>query len=232
MAKSSATKSTSGAQAPGGAHTGITDEVRAWKAEGKTSEEARVELKSRKKFSTSRISQLMKVFNESSRQQFQVAGDGPQLGDSILVLQQQWLSHILDGSKVLEIRSVNKRPCDVFLAMSGTQTLYGKAHLGQAFRIETDEQWRELQGQHLVPNRLRLYGGRTHGIPLSNVRRIAPVRYKTKHGAVGFVKFAPIDGPDVIITRKRPAANISTFQQQALVQAKSSDAEPEKKRSK
>ena len=174
----------------------------------------------------------MKVFNESSKQQFQVPGDGPQLGDSILVLHQQWLSHILDGSKVLEIRSVNKRPCDVFLAMSGTQTLYGKAHLGQAFRIETDEQWRELQGQHLVPNRLRLYGGRTHGIPLSNVRRIAPVRYKTKQGAVGFVKFAPIDGPDVIITRKRPAANISTFQQQALVQAKSNDAESEKKRSK
>ena len=184
MAESAATKITS-AQASGGAHTGITDEVRGWKAEGKTAEEVR---------------------------------DCPQVGDRIIVLQEQWLARILDGSKVLEIRHVNTRPCDVFLAMSGTQTLYGRAHLGQAFRIETDEQWRELQGQHLVPNRLRLYGDRTHGIPLSNVRRIAPVRYKTKHGAIGFVTFEPIDGPDATITRKLPAVT--------------SNAEPEKKRCK
>ena len=121
------------------------------------------------------------------------------------MLQDQWLARILDGSKVLEIRHINKRPCDVFLAMSGTQTLYGKAHLGQAFRIETDEQWRELQGQHLVDSHERKYGDRTHGIPLSQVRHIAPVRYKTKQGAVGFVRFAPIDGPDATFTQAMPS---------------------------
>ena len=159
-------------QAPTRPQHPAPDEVRDWKAEGRTTEEVR---------------------------------DCPRAGDSILVLQKQWLDRILDGSKVLEIRNVNKRPCDVFLAMSGTQTLYGRAHLGQAFRIKTDEQWRELQGQHLVDSRLRLYGDKTHGIPLSQVRRIAPVRYKTKQGAVGFVTFVPIDGPDATITQAMPS---------------------------
>jgi hypothetical protein len=58
MAESAATKITS-AQASGGAHTGITVEVRGWKAEGKTAEEVR---------------------------------DCPQVGDSIIVLQEQWLA--------------------------------------------------------------------------------------------------------------------------------------------
>ena len=116
----------------------------------------------------------------------------PQRGDSILVLREPWLSLILSGAKTLEIRSFRKSPCNVFLSKAGTQTLYGQAHLCQAYPISSNEAWCALRSEHCVPGVERLYKERTHGIPLTHVECIRPVRYKPTPGAQSFAKFVPV----------------------------------------
>ena len=57
-------------------------------------------------------------------------GPKPRVGERILVLREEWLEHILDGSKSLEIRGLRLRAGDIWLGCRSV--IYGKARLGPA----------------------------------------------------------------------------------------------------
>ena len=72
----------------------------------------------------------------------------PQIGDSIMVLKQPWLGHILSGQKTLEIRSRKHKTGMVWLAEGGQ--IYGRCNIEAAQKL-TIEEFRALEHQHLWP---------------------------------------------------------------------------------
>ena len=107
--------------------------------------------------------------------------------DRILIIKKTPLEQILSGDKTLEIRG---GPCKslvgstIYLSMSGTSKVYGKATVvGWRGPLSTIE-WEELHGAHLV-NGDRLYGQKTYAWQLANVTRTRPTRIGRKRGAIG-----------------------------------------------
>ena len=111
-------------------------------------------------------------------------------GDRILVLRQPWLDLILRGEKTMEIRSRRVRPGLYYIGMRGV--LYGRVHLKEGSKIETEKSWQKLRRRHQV-DRQELPYERTWGFELENVQHLrAPVPYNHPRGAIGFVRFRPV----------------------------------------
>ena len=108
--------------------------------------------------------------------------------DPILVIVPEWCNLILDHEKTMEIRSI---PCtdkvgkEIWLAMSGTSKVYGRARVKACHGPMSKSQWELFRPLHLVPGK-RFYGARTHGWELVDVRRCAPKPIVRKNGAVIF----------------------------------------------
>ena len=114
----------------------------------------------------------------------------PETGDRILVLKQPWLHLILNGSKILEIRSSRLSPGKYYLGCRGR--IYAEVMLGKPFFISSSSQWADLREEHKVPGDELPYR-RTWGLPISNVRVLAAdIHYKHPRGAVGIVKYRSV----------------------------------------
>ena len=114
-------------------------------------------------------------------------GSTPRFGDRILILREEWLERILDGSKTLEIRGARLREGDVWLGNRGAVS--GKARLGPAVPIGTKQEWAALRPRHLVADEALPYKT-TWGLPLESVRRLRDaVPYLHRRGAIGIVRF-------------------------------------------
>ena len=77
-------------------------------------------------------------------------GREPGAGERILILRAEWLERILSGEKTLEIRGARLREGDVWLGCRSN--VLGKARLGPAVAIGTEEDWVALRPRHLVAN--------------------------------------------------------------------------------
>ena len=132
----------------------------------------------------------------------------PEVDETFLTLDKKWLELILSGQKTLEIRSYRVESRQWFLGTGGY--LYAVAKVGEPFVIEDDDAWVQLFEQHQVPGASRMYQKtKTWALPLTEVRRIAPVGYAPHPGAIGRCKFEPLvigEGGRILNARKRPAA--------------------------
>ena len=116
-------------------------------------------------------------------------GSTPRFGERILVLRREWLQQILDGRKTLEIRGARLREGDVWLG--SRCAVFGKARLGSAVPICTEQEWAALRPQHLVAGAALPYKT-TWGLPLQSVMRLRDdVPFLHHRGAIGIVKFEP-----------------------------------------
>ena len=116
-------------------------------------------------------------------------GPTPRCGERILILRQEWLERILDGTKTLEIRGARLREGDVWLGSQ--RTISGKARLGPAVPIRTEQEWATLRPQHLVADPVLPYKT-TWGLPIQSVTRLRDaVPFLHRRGAIGIVKFRP-----------------------------------------
>ena len=114
-------------------------------------------------------------------------GSAPRFGERILILRAEWLERILDGTKTLEIRGARLREGDVWLG--SRCVVSGKARLGPAVRIMTEQEWAILRPQHLVPDLVLPYKT-TWGLPLQSVTRLRDAApFLHRRGAIGIVKF-------------------------------------------
>ena len=116
-------------------------------------------------------------------------GGVPLQGDRILILREEWLERILNGQKDLEIRGRRLRDGDIWLGCRST--IHGKARLGLAAVIGTEQEWTALRHRHLVENPALPYKT-TYGLPIQSVMRLRkPIPYEHRRGAIGIVKFRP-----------------------------------------
>ena len=114
-------------------------------------------------------------------------GLAPRVGDRILILREEWLERILSGQKDLEIRGHRLREGDAWLGCRSN--IFGKARLGVAAKIATEQAWAALRSRHLVAGAGLPYKT-TWGLPLRSVTRLrAKVPYVHRRGAIGIVKF-------------------------------------------
>ena len=116
-------------------------------------------------------------------------GRKPFAGERILILRAEWLERILSGEKTLEIRGARLREGCVWLGCRSN--VLGKALLGPAVAIRTEEDWAALRPRHLVANAGLPYKS-TWGLPLHSVVRLrSAVPFLHSRGAIGIVKYRP-----------------------------------------
>ena len=110
----------------------------------------------------------------------------PKKGEKILVLKECWLDLILKKQKTLDIRGRAFKAGFYWLGYGGF--IRGKATLGEAIPIRTEEVWALLRDQHCVEIDELPYK-KTWGLPIVNAQAVAPVKYHHTRGAVGIVKY-------------------------------------------
>ena len=116
-------------------------------------------------------------------------GSTPREGERILVFREEWLELILSGQKDLEIRPARLREGDAWLGCKST--IFGKARLGPAAEIATEQEWAALRSRHLVDG-VALPYNTTWALPLQSVMRLrAGIPYVHRRGAIGIVKYRP-----------------------------------------
>jgi hypothetical protein len=114
-------------------------------------------------------------------------GSTPLAGERILVLREEWLKRILEGSKDLEIRGLRMREGDIWLGCRSV--IYGKARLGPAITIRSECEFAALRPRHRIAKTALPYKN-TFGLPIAAVKRLQNgVPYVHARGAIGVVKF-------------------------------------------
>ena len=114
-------------------------------------------------------------------------------GASILIIQQPWISLILDGHKTWEIRGqvCNKPPGEtVYLALSGAGgVVLGCANFVRAHGPLTAAAYGAAAERHRVAGSALPYGGSTYAWEFAAPKRFRnPVRYDHKPGVVVWAK--------------------------------------------
>ena len=127
----------------------------------------------------------------------------PHTGDSILVLQQTWLDKILADEKTMEILH---QPLHGRYWLGTPGVITGVAELGRAVPITSLSQRKALFPQHRW-NAHKLHYKRTYGLPVANVRRVAPVQFQWKQGCIGTAQFAEMPAQSNA-HMKRPASAV------------------------
>ena len=116
----------------------------------------------------------------------------PREDDRIMVLKEKWTRHILSGRKTLEIRNRKYRPGLYFIGTS--EEIRGVIKLGDATEIRNMKQWRDLVSQHLWEGQDKLPYSRTYALRIKTFRTMGtPVKYMWKQGAIGIIKYRPIE---------------------------------------
>ena len=113
-------------------------------------------------------------------------------GASILIIQEPWISLILDGKKTFEIRGrfCTKQKERIYLALSGG----GGIILGSAMFVRchgpfSRDEYADASGRHCVAGSALPYGLSTYAWELASpVRFNTPVPYHHKHGVVVWAK--------------------------------------------
>ena len=116
--------------------------------------------------------------------------DTPQLGDRILLFQEEWLDSIVEGRKTLELRHQCLRAGKVWLGYK--KQIYAVAHMEQGYVIHTLKEFRRLVHKHRMNTESMPYK-RTCAMRVTNVHRIDPIAYKHPPGAQGVVKYQPVE---------------------------------------
>ena len=80
------------------------------------------------------------------------------------------------------VKHVGRR---VWLAASGTSTVYGHAVLAESIGPLSEDTWSAMRARHHVHGP-RMYGGSTHAYVLRHVSRCEPLPIQRKAGAMGF----------------------------------------------
>ena len=109
---------------------------------------------------------------------------------SLLVLQ-EWLDKILDGSKTMEVRSRRLKGGIYYLGCKGV--LYGQALLGDAVHIDNPAKMKALKKKHLLGDVLPYKT--TYGLPILGVRKLH-CKYQHKRGAIGLIRFKACTATD------------------------------------
>ena len=123
-------------------------------------------------------------------------------------MQPRWWELLLSCEKTLEIRPSKLRPGRWFVGHKGE--IMGYVVVGDAWTIDTDEQWCAHREQHCVGLEERPYTGSrqkcwAHRVT-SAARLQCPVPYRMKRGPVGFCKFEPVEpGAEVAAGLTPPA---------------------------
>ena len=108
--------------------------------------------------------------------------------DPILCILPEYLEKILEGDKDLEIRdkpSHKHKGRRIWLAGSGTKTVYGHTILSYSMGPLSEDQWSELRERHHVQGP-RMYGPKTYAHVLRDVCRVDPIPIERKWGCIGF----------------------------------------------
>ena len=116
----------------------------------------------------------------------------PEVNETILTFAEQWLERILSGEKTLEIRPYRLQAKQWFAGHRGM--VMGLLQLGEAFEVETDDQWQQLRSQHRIPTETRMYTrSKNWACPILQAARLEPFLYKIHRGAIGRVRYEPVE---------------------------------------
>ena len=126
------------------------------------------------------------------RSAIHIAGNmarAPVLGDRMIVVKEPYTSLIMDGTKILELRSRAVRG-EFYLADSTTHTVKGKLTFGESREL-SQEEYENARDEHCVEQPTKRYK-KTFGTVITSVQPVAEEPpYKVKRGAIGFVRFQP-----------------------------------------
>ena len=131
--------------------------------------------------------------------------DGPSPGERVLVLEQYWLTLILEGCKTVEVRGTRCQPGGAWLGSGGIVQAF--VRFGEPRRIwSLDEFQQEIQAHRV--SRGDLPYKTTWLWPILEVRAVQPgVRYDNSPGPVVWRRFGrPVCVRSQQPPRKRPAA--------------------------
>ena len=104
-----------------------------------------------------------------------VATTSPMLGERIMVVDEAWLSHMLCGSKTLELRNTPATPGHTWLAWAGH--IYGVAHITESIPMSAAT-FEETRDQHQHLGKAPSGGDAMYGLVLTKVARLPrPVQY-------------------------------------------------------
>lgn len=114
-------------------------------------------------------------------------------GASILIIQDPWISLILDGHKTWEIRGqkCNKAPGEtIYLALSGAGgVILGSATFAASHGPLSRDEYSSARARHRVAGESLPYGGSTYAWELKCPKRFrSPVMYSHKPGVVVWAK--------------------------------------------
>ena len=129
----------------------------------------------------------------------------PQRGERIMVLQWQWLVHVLSGKKTVEVRNKKIRPGHVWLGHGGK--IYGHVNITNSFEM-TVEEFRKSSDAHLWPEDQKPPYNRLCGLTLGEPRALQePLAYWRPNGAIGWNRFYASE-EDMSPRRKRPKEEV------------------------
>lgn len=114
----------------------------------------------------------------------------PEYLSKILILQEEWLEKLLDGSKTMELRKqIIDHSDTMYLAVK--DTIYGKCLVSHPLQIASLEEFTQLQGVHGCvepPYSFPFWGHR-----ISKCQRLDPIQFKKLTSAIGRSLFRPLD---------------------------------------
>ena len=115
----------------------------------------------------------------------------PKSGDSCIVLKEPYVTDVMSGAKTMELRINAIRRRHLWMASSTSHEVVARLEFGDFVEL-TEETYVQLRDQHRCGAPRMPYSPRTVGTVICGVERLAaPVPYRTKPGAVGFITFEP-----------------------------------------
>ena len=113
--------------------------------------------------------------------------DAPQHGDRILVFKEQWLKLILAKKKKIEVRGRAFKGGKYWLGHK--KQIPGSVVLGDAFRIQDEEEWASHRAEHCVQSEKMPYNKTWGSRILCACALSEKLPYEHPSGAVGLVRY-------------------------------------------
>lgn len=124
------------------------------------------------------------------------AVEAPELHSKILLLQQEWLDKILDGTKTMELRKslIDETEDTMYLAVK--DCILGKCRISHPIHICNLEEFEALIPAHRCP--APFYSFPMVGHRVSQCQKLQPVKFKKLKSCIGRALFRPVgtDEPD------------------------------------
>lgn len=100
----------------------------------------------------------------------------------------------------MEIRGQRLRRKRYWLGTKGW--IHGSVETDEAVPIRSETQWAKLRPKHMVEGPPIYHLSKTFGLPLQKVQQIKPIAYHHPKGAVGFVRYRPVNRQPLLDTGK------------------------------